>query len=231
MYAYPTRSSWAIPVIAAICLLSLNYGETLSHRHPFLFVMFVQQWGYDGQALVNSLTPFDARAAADALLRSVTYQFMHGNLMHFTMNILLLFFFGRRVERYLGGVKFLAFYVLSGTAVALIWTLVEPNISVPLVGASGSISACLGGYVAHVLHTRGKTRLDLTAGIFGLLVAAHLIWSQISAVNSAEAAAMPIAYSAHIIGIVVGYVVVAAVAFVRSRRARIRISPPVRTEA
>lgn len=44
----------------------------------------------------------------------VTHMFMHGNLTHIFFNMFGVYMFGSVLERYWGGKKFLAFYLLSG---------------------------------------------------------------------------------------------------------------------
>lgn len=44
----------------------------------------------------------------------LTYQFLHGDLLHILVNCVVLYFFGRAVEEYLGKIAFLKIYFLSG---------------------------------------------------------------------------------------------------------------------
>jgi membrane associated rhomboid family serine protease len=57
--------------------------------------------------------------------RFVTFQFLHANLNHILFNLLTLFFFGPVVEAYLGGKRFLAFYLLCGVAGAAVYLLLN----------------------------------------------------------------------------------------------------------
>ena len=75
--------------------------------------------------------------------RPVTSMFLHGNLLHLAMNVLMLWWIGAPVEEALGRGRFLALYFVSGlagSAGALLLT--EPNR--PTVGASGAIFGILG---------------------------------------------------------------------------------------
>src|ERR1043166_3924574 len=45
----------------------------------------------------------------------LTFQFMHGGLMHVFCNLLGIFFFGRFIENRLGGKNFLKIYFASGS--------------------------------------------------------------------------------------------------------------------
>ncbi len=76
----------------------------------------------------------------------ITYMFVHANFMHIFFNMLVLFFFGPRLEMRLGGARFIKLYFLSGLAGALLsWAfLLGPP--VPIVGASGAVYGVLMGF-------------------------------------------------------------------------------------
>ena len=68
-----------------------------------------------------------------------------------------LFLFGAPLEDLLGRRRFVAFYLAGGLAAELAHILIcagRPAGLVPLVGASGAISACLGGFVVLLSRTR-----------------------------------------------------------------------------
>jgi membrane associated rhomboid family serine protease len=68
--------------------------------------------------------------------------------------MLYLWIFGNNVEDFLGRMKFLIFYILSGLAAVGLFVAVDPNGQVPLVGASGAIAGVLGAYM--VLFPRAR---------------------------------------------------------------------------
>ncbi len=76
----------------------------------------------------------------------LTYQFVHGNLLHLGMNMLILFFLGKEVAARIGTVPFLLVYLIGGAAAALFEILIGLLVgqSPAMVGASGSISAIIG---------------------------------------------------------------------------------------
>jgi rhomboid family protein len=67
----------------------------------------------------------------------VTYQFLHGGLMHIFFNMLGLYFFGPRVEERIGSNRFIALYLFSGIVGGLCSLVFARNASV--IGASGSV--------------------------------------------------------------------------------------------
>jgi membrane associated rhomboid family serine protease len=87
----------------------------------------------------------------------LTFQFLHGSVLHVLFNMLGLFFFGPWAERWWGTRRFLAFYLLCGAAGAAFYTVLSwlgvlqsplgapPLELLPLVGASAGIYGILIG--------------------------------------------------------------------------------------
>jgi len=111
------------------------------------------QYGYIPYELVHNveLTP---HLATDVYLTPLTSMFMHGGWLHLIGNMLFLWIFGNNVEDYLGRVKFIIFYLLSGIAAIALYTLFGPNSKIPLIGASGAIAGVMGAYM--VLYPRAR---------------------------------------------------------------------------
>lgn len=97
-------------------------------------------------------------------LTILTSMFVHGGFMHLAGNMLYLWIFGNNVEDYLGTVRYVIFYLLSGAAAVGLFTITSPNSEVPLVGASGAIAGVLGAYV--VLHPRARVLTLIFLGFF-----------------------------------------------------------------
>jgi hypothetical protein len=66
--------------------------------------------------------------------------------MHLVGNMLFLWIYGDNVEHRLGRLRYLLWYLLTGVAATLFYTLFAPGSKLPLVGASGAISGVLGFY-------------------------------------------------------------------------------------
>lgn len=79
-------------------------------------------------------------------LTPLTSAFLHGGWMHLGFNLLILIFCGRQVEMVLGGRLLLILYAVGAYAAAAGQWLLGPNVMVPMIGASGSISAIIGAY-------------------------------------------------------------------------------------
>ncbi len=78
----------------------------------------------------------------------ISHQFMHGDTMHLLGNLFFLIVCGFAVEAAIGHLRFLLFYLVSGVAGGLLYSVVDLNSTVPLVGASGAISGVMAMYVA-----------------------------------------------------------------------------------
>jgi membrane associated rhomboid family serine protease len=91
--------------------------------------------------------------------RLLTYQFLHGNVLHIAVNMWLLWVVGRLTERLYGSVTYLLLYLGSGALAGLasiVW--VPGQIS---VGASGSIFGVLGAFLAFLLRYRNEVPLSV----------------------------------------------------------------------
>lgn len=86
------------------------------------------------------------RPAAPQALDLLACMFLHGGFMHLFGNMLFLWIYGDNVERRLGPLAYLFWYLVTGAAGTLSHALVFPQSALPLVGASGAISGVLGFY-------------------------------------------------------------------------------------
>ena len=79
-----------------------------------------------------------------ALLYSM---FLHGGLLHLGGNMLFLWIFGNNIEDRMGIAGYIAFYLLAGLVASAAHILVQPDSTVPVVGASGAIAGVMGAYL------------------------------------------------------------------------------------
>lgn len=77
---------------------------------------------------------------------AVTYMFVHGDVWHLLMNMLVLFFFGPPLESRWGGREFLRFYLVAGLGGVALSFLLAPT---GLIGAS---AACFGLMLAFAMN-------------------------------------------------------------------------------
>ena len=79
-------------------------------------------------------------------LTLLTSMFIHGGLIHLFGNMLYLWIFGNNIEDFLGPLRFILFYLISGLGASLIHIAFHPSSQVPMIGASGAIAGVLGAY-------------------------------------------------------------------------------------
>ncbi len=107
---------------------------------PALLERFIAVWGFVPARL------FGGQAPLWGLATLFTSMFLHGGWFHLLSNMWALYIFGDNVEDRMGHGRYLAFYLLSGLAAALVQGVLLPTSRVPMVGASGAISGVLGAY-------------------------------------------------------------------------------------
>jgi len=83
--------------------------------------------------------------------------FLHSNTQHLFGNLLFLWVFGNDIEHRWGRMRYLALYLLGGLAASFTHVLLNPNSTVPMIGASGAIAAVMGAYVIFYPSTRVKS--------------------------------------------------------------------------
>ena len=80
--------------------------------------------------------------------------FIHTGYIHLIGNLIFLSVFGPPVEKKIGIVQFMIFYLAALIAAFYAHTIVHPQSSVPVVGASGAIAAVMGAYL--ILNPKGR---------------------------------------------------------------------------
>ncbi len=87
------------------------------------------------------------RFFGEETLAVFTSMFLHVNLIHLIGNLIYLWIFGNNIEDRLGRLGFILFYLGGGVAAAIAQIAIDPTSTIPMVGASGAISAVLGAYL------------------------------------------------------------------------------------
>src|SRR3979411_1678176 len=77
----------------------------------------------------------------------LTHQFLHGGWLHIFANMWTLWIFGDNLEDRMGPVRFTIFYLICGCAAGATHMLMNPDSTVPSVGASGALAGVLGAYL------------------------------------------------------------------------------------
>ena len=107
----------------------------------------------------------------DPLVSVVTSLFLHGSIGHVLFNMWFLWLFGNNVEEAYGRIKYLVLYFSGGVAATGAFVFMNPDSTIPLVGASGAIAAVLGAYAVlfpghRVLSLIGWFIIPVPAALF-----------------------------------------------------------------
>src|SRR2546428_10279280 len=99
-------------------------------------------------------TIVEAPGPSPIWLTLFTSMFMHGGWLHIGGNMLFLFIFGDNVERRLGSLLYLAFYLVCGVIASAAQIATDPSSVIPSLGASGAISCVLAAYLVYFPQNR-----------------------------------------------------------------------------
>ena len=145
---------------------------------------------------------------------------LHGGAMHIGFNLLMLFYCGREDEVALGPPGVVVLYVVGAYAAAAAQYIAGPHSPVPMIGASGAISALVGAY-AMLYGQRRPSKYPAAVArwlhIAWLAVAWIAVQLMLGLVSSTKA--MPIATAAHIGGFIAGLVLARPMLAWRYRKA------------
>jgi membrane associated rhomboid family serine protease len=128
-----------------------------------------------------------------------TYMFVHSPiyLSHIFFNMLALIIFGLHIERRLGSIEFLIYYLVTGIAGGIVALF----LNIPVVGASGAIYGLLLAFAT--LFPRADILLffliPVKAPILVLIFAGMAIFFQITGAQSG------VAHLIHLTGLAAGY--------------------------
>jgi len=171
--------------------------------------IWMEQRGEIQQRYVNQLSgnQLGLIPADVSLYTLISYQFLHGGWGHLIGNLVFLFLLGFTVEKALGAGRFLLAYLFCGAVSGLVFMAFSIGSSVPLVGASGSISGLMGMYVA--IYGLQKIRFFYFVGVYfnyfrAPAIAILPVWLGKEIYDYWYAGATGIAYMAHAGGLVAG---------------------------
>jgi membrane associated rhomboid family serine protease len=129
--------AFVIWILVAINILVFFYNLTFDSQQQL--IRFVYHYGFIPREFFALPIP-----EAFTLLTSM---FLHGGIGHILGNMFFLYVFGDNVEDRMGHVRFTVFYLLGGVIATLAHGFFTTTSTVPMVGASGAISAVLGAYI------------------------------------------------------------------------------------
>ena len=112
----------------------------------------------EGFARLYAAVPFTI-LSGQHLETMISSLFMHGSLMHLLGNMVFLWIFADNIESTIGSARFLLFYLLGGIAATLAHIAIDPYSTIPVLGASGAISAVMGAYL--VMYPKSRIKVFL----------------------------------------------------------------------
>ncbi|HMN13359.1 MAG TPA: rhomboid family intramembrane serine protease [Bellilinea sp.] len=188
-----------VPVVTygIILLNAIMFFMELTQGEPF-----IMKWSFIPAEFM--------RNPAGEMITIFTAMFMHGGWMHILSNMLYLWIFGDNVEDAFGHIPYLIFYLVSGIAATFAQLFVDPNSTIPNLGASGAIAGVLGAYL--VLYPRGTVRVIFGRALTNMpaliVIGLWAVLQLISGLGSITASGQQggVAYMAHVGGFIAGLV-------------------------
>ena len=131
-------------IVACVVVFAYTLGTEASQGAAGAETFF-ETWGVVPANLVAAWKAGDY--VSHETLTVFTSMFLHVNLIHLAGNMIYLWIFGNNIEDKLGRLWFIGFYLIGGIAAVVAQVLIDPTSEVPMIGASGAISAVLGAYL------------------------------------------------------------------------------------
>ena len=201
--------------VVTVALIAANVAVWVLYELPDL----------GGALAQSSFYPCDVentcRAPLPWAISWFTAMFMHASWDHLLGNMLFLAIFGKNVEDAFGRVRYLAFYDAGGFAATALQTAMtlffssDADARIPMLGASGAISAVLGAFLALYPQARIKTlvlvffvRIPAWAYLGGWFL--YQLHEAHAALVTPSSQGSGVAFFAHVGGFVFGWVVTRA---------------------
>jgi membrane associated rhomboid family serine protease len=143
--------------------------------------------------------------------------FMHAGWLHLAGNVWFLWIFGNNVEEHLGPLRYLAFYLAGGIVASVAHIALQPNSTIPVVGASGAVAGVMGAYA--IWFPNAPIRSLVVILLWSIRAKWWLAFWLLSQFFTGDES--QVAWMAHVGGFVFGMIV--AIAVRRSPAARRRV--------
>ncbi|NOT37567.1 MAG: rhomboid family intramembrane serine protease [Saprospiraceae bacterium] len=198
------RPIFAYSLIAINSLVFL-YEFSLSHE---LVEKFILGYGAIPDEILNGQDYYTL----------ITSMFLHGGWFHIIGNMLFLWVFADNIEAVIGSFNFIIFYLFGGIIASVIHIFFNPYSEIPMVGASGAISAVLGAYLIMFPASRIKVLLIIFFAVFyvpaifflGIWIVQNII-AGIGVLNDQAPESSGVAWWAHIggfaFGVIIGFII------------------------
>jgi len=180
-------------------------------------LVFLHQVSLDDFSLNHFIRSYGIVPARFEFPTLVTSMFLHGGWLHLIGNMWFLWIYGDNVEDILGGLRYLAFYLLCGVAAGLTHVLTNASSPVPTIGASGAVAGVMGAYMVKFPHSRIVTLIPIfflltTVEMPAVLILVYWfliqIFSGMAAAGQMASTQGGVAWFAHVGGFVAGMVLI-----------------------
>jgi membrane associated rhomboid family serine protease len=200
MLPIPEENPTKRPLVVTPLLLAANM---------VVFLAWQYQVGLHRSVALAGLVPVELNPISHpGVTHLFTSMFMHGSVWHLLGNMWFLWVFGDNVEDDVGRIKFLGLYLFCGVAAAVAHVALNPQSTIPVIGASGAISGVLGAYL--VLQPAARVKALFWFGVIRMPAWCYLIlWIgfQVYAVTqTGKLGYVGVAYGAHVGGFVTGFI-------------------------
>jgi len=190
-----------------------------------VFVLITAAGAHEQATIWGSFLPARLAFGGDEMLAPfwltpLTAAFLHANWLHLAMNMLFLVVCGRPVEAVIGPIGLAILYVLGAYAAAGGQYLLDPTSAMPMIGASGAISAVVGAYA--ILFGRNKVKVAsprLALALNALWLMAAWVAIQFAVGFTFGGLGVLVAVGAHIGGFIVGVLLANPLLLFRYRKA------------
>ena len=134
-------------------ITDIEFYEYLEENaYTVFYLNYIEKWALPRREINEKIKSVSAIALGlipndISIVTLVSHQFLHGSVMHLLGNMFFLIICGFAVEAAIGHLRFLLFYIGSGTTAGLLFAIMDLSSTVPLVGASGAISGVMAMYL------------------------------------------------------------------------------------
>ena len=229
------RLPWVTWGLIAVNIVIFLYQISLGPDAPaFMFAYAVVPVALTHGILQTSLPGVPAHlpfhTPEPVYLTLLTAMFLHAGWLHIGGNMLYLYIFGDNVEDRMGHLPYLLFYLFCGVVAGVAQIAVDPNSTIPSLGASGAIAGVLAAYL--VLFPWAGVRTIIFIFVFFTIVTLPAmvligVWfllqffDGIAALSQVQQGMGGVGYFAHVGGFVSGLVITLLL--------RSRLQPPATT--
>src|SRR2546425_4814420 len=215
------RMPWVTWGLIAVNVIIFLYEVSLGPNAPAFMLAYsvvpaALTHGIPQTSLPGAPANLPFHTPAPVYLTLITSMFLHAGWLHIGGNMLFLYIFGDNVEDRMGHFPYLVFYLFCGVIAGITQVAVDPNSTIPSLGASGAIAGVLAAYL--VLFPWARVRTIIFIFIFFTIVTLPAfiligLWfllqffDGVAALSNVQQGMGGVAYFAHIGGFVTGLLI------------------------